>query len=386
MKICFLTLRTMWKNKWSYLLLVFELAICSVLFLIMSSNVQGIWSSRKVVNAFRGENMYYYAMYSYIDKSLEDIVSKDIFEKIQIAEIPSLWLTVNKDYGYSAYGYSDIVIRASDFDLADGIWFDAYHGEYIPAISADPALPTGSIIEVPEEKAVYKLEVIGSLSRNSYILNFSAGASSEDALGLDNFVSHPNKQLIIPYKGTQYQSVLEEFIDNESEFSYMIFVPDEHTAEQLKEQIRDYGSWSSLEMMEKNYKEDVRDQLLLNGIILIVFSILSIAGIIGFHGIQSALQEKQYIIYYLSGCTRRQCVVMEILKNAILLGVSFIIVMFLQTKMDIFEYDHKNFMLVDEKTIIIMFLFLFFICFMTSIGYIIKLSRKNLIAEYKIKA
>lgn len=385
MKICILSIRIIWKNKWSYLLLLFELVLVAVIFLSICSKLQGTISSWEVVNTFSGENMYYYSQNSYTDKSLQDILRKDTLEKLQIIDIPYIFFRDRKNRGFSALGYCDSIISVSQFKLSEGVWFHKYKGKNIPVISADSDYQTGDMIELKRNGKICKLEVIGCMDRNAYILNFH-GSSSFEMGHLDSLVSHPDVQLIVPYYSNKYLSVSEQYLDYcESSISKIVLIPDEDTAKQFIDQCREYGSISSIETMEKNYNNKLRDDFIVNGVVFIVFVILSIVGLVGFNGIQSAIYEKSYIIYYLLGCTHSQCVKIEVLKNILMLGISYIIVWVIREKSDIFAYSVRDLAVIDRKTIALTFLFLFLICFTTTIGYIKKLARKNLVAAYKQK-
>ena len=56
----------------------------------------------------------------------------------------------------------------------------------------------------------------------------------------------------------------------------------------LLKECHDYGAMTDVSVMKNNYDTDIKNDFIMNGTILVVFTILSITGLIGFNGIQSA--------------------------------------------------------------------------------------------------
>lgn len=383
-KFLILTLRNIWKYKWGYILLIFEIFLVSILFLSFGSKFQGVYESSAVRNAFNEKNMYYYFQYSYTRRDLCEILSPEVLHEIEIVEIPELLLTDNNK-SYLAYGYSDLIINACQYEMSKGIWFDEYTGNHIPVISLTSDIKIGEKIELGEgENRI--LEVVGYMDDSSYILNFHGGANNNHG-SLKHFVSHPSGQLIVPYNSQLYLSVDRKDIDfYDSGNARMVFIENKNVADEFLKQCHDYGAVSSVKVMKENYYIDQKYDFIVNGVVLLVFSALSITGLIGFHGVQNAIHERTYLIYYFLGGDSWYFVLMEVLKNFLVLFISFFCFLILYEKMDIFNYTASQLEVINLKTILAVFFFLSAICIGTSLWYIKKLIKKQWIYAYKLKA
>lgn len=386
LKFAILSGKDIWKHKWAYVLLIFQLILVEILLLSFGSRLQGVYESRKLCNAFNGENMYYYMQYQYTKDTLDNILSKEILDKIEIVEMPLMAISEENGTDYVACGYMDRLIEACEYDLTEGKWFSEYEGSNIPAISTDPDIHVGTSFSVGQGENSCVVEIIGYLDADSYVLNFHGGSGS--GLGsLHEFVSHPSFQLILPYQSQKWNSITEKATDymevcNQS----MLFVSDSDVVERLLEESHDYGAVTDINTMKHNYDTDIKNDFILNGTILLVFAILSITGLIGFHGIQSAKHERNYLIYYFLGGKNRDFVVIEILKNGVILAMSFGIFMFLYKKMDIFTYSQNELQRISWQAIVGVFLVISLICVTTSLWYIRRLAHTQWITAYKFKS
>lgn len=386
LKFAILSGKDIWKHKWAYVLLIFQLILVEILLLSFGSRLQGVYESRKLCNAFNGENMYYYTQYQYTKNTLDNILSKEILDKIEIVEMPLMAISEENGTDYVACGYMDRVIEACEYDLTEGKWFSEYEGSNIPAISTDPDIRVGTSFSVGRGENSCVVEIIGYLDADSYVLYFCGGSSSGLG-GLDQFVSHPSFQLILPYQSQKWNSITEKATDymevcNQS----MLFVSDSDVVERLLEESHDYGAVTDINTMKHNYDTDIKNDFILNGTILLVFAILSITGLIGFHGIQSAKHEREYLIYYFLGGKNRDFVVIEILKNGVVFVMSFGIFMFLFRKMDLFTYSQNELQRISWQAIVGVFLVISLICVTTSLWYIRRLAHTQWITAYKFKS
>ena len=106
-KLIILAEKDIWKHKWEYALLIFELVLVAILLLSFGSKLQGVYESSELCNAFNDQKMYYYTKYQYTKGSLEDYLSKDVFEKIETVKMPFMELTDTEN------NFSDILIRST---------------------------------------------------------------------------------------------------------------------------------------------------------------------------------------------------------------------------------------------------------------------------------
>ncbi len=385
-KLIILAGKDIWKHRWAYVVLSIELILVEILLLSFASKLQGAYESRKVCNAFNNQNMYYYTQYRYTNQSLKEILSKDVLDKVEITEMPLMAIADSKGKEYVACGYTDSLMEACQYDMTKGKWLSDYKGKNIPAISTDKDIPIGTYITVKNGGDMDKIEVIGYMNKNAYVINFHGG--SGNGMGsLEEFVSHPDFQLILPYQSKQKKSITEkQTVYTEMCKQKMVFVKNPSVTSKLLKECHDYGAMTDVSVMKDNYDTDIKNDFIMNGTILVVFTILSITGLIGFNGIQSAKQERSYLIYHLLGGRNRDFILIEILKNSLVVIMSFGVFALSYKKMGLFTYSANQLNRISWQTIAIVFLMITFICTITSLWYIRRLAHTNWINAYKLKS
>ena len=382
-KLSWLALKDMWKHKVAYIVLIVELILMEGLILSFGARWKGIHDSRQICQVFQGENVYYFNQYLFANKDLYEIVGKDMKEKIDIVQIPNMELSGSDGSLYTALGYDDNLLQRINIKLQEGIWLNEYEGNNIPAITTDKHLQIGQCITIAGQEKDRTIEIIGRISNNSYILNFCGGASNGDS-SLKDIISHPDMQLILPYDSRKLGSITEADVESfEISAGQVAILKDNSIKEEFAEKCKQYGALSDIRQMTDNYNEITKNESVLSGIISLVFIIISVVGLVGFNGVQSAKNEKKYLIYYFSGGSNRNFVFIEVLKNLAMTVIAYGIFYLLYRKTNLIQLDSMS--IVSRSLIAGIFLVLVAICTSTSLWYICRLEKSQWITAYKNK-
>lgn len=391
-RVLILTVRMINKDRWSYVLLIFELVLTSIIFLPFVGKLQAEMATKNIINVFNDRNACYFNPYEFFDvekNNIKKILQKDGCSDLEVGEISDISLEMSNGKELSAYGYNDTIIDFVRLSLSQGSWFEKQEkDDCIPIISIDPKLKMNDIVEFAgsDDTSKVKGKVIGVMSREEYVMTFNSSGNN-DFSKLSDFVSSPEADIIVPYQCKNYKSFTEKNIEEGSyQPGKILMTKKEKSLDKIIKICHQYGSISKINKMKENYQKDKRDFYISNGIVLAVFSLLSLAGIGGFNGIQSMLHERMFTIYYMLGLSKRRCMLMEGLRTFLLLIVSFgsVLILFYLLKFNrLFNADEYR---MNGITFSIVFLFLCLICFVSSVGYVEKLARKNLIEVYKKKA
>lgn len=382
-KLCALACKDMWKHKIAYGVLIFELVLVEILMLSFGAKWKGIADSREICNVFQNENMYYYMKYRFTTKELEEILSPNVKENIQTVEVPNMVLRSELTGEYTAYGYNDLMIKNTHCKMSEGVWFDKYKGKNIPVVAADPDLKVGQLLEIGKGNHKCIVEIIGKIDLNSYIFGFNGGASNHEG-SLENFITHPDVQLVVPFQTREIRTLEKKYIESyDAGTAQMFFLSDASLGKEFVKQCHEYGAVTDFNQMSENYNNKIRNEWFLNALVFVVFLVISIVGLIGFNGVQSAKNEKRYLIYYFSGGKSSDFVFIEIVKNILMVMAAIGVFVMIYVKSDFLQNDKLS--VVSNSTIAITFSVLTLICVITSVSYIQKIRRTQWINAYKNK-
>lgn len=391
-RVFILTVRMINKDRWSYVLLVFELVLTSIIFLPFIGKLQAEMATKDIVNVFNDCNACYFNPYEFFDVEKNDIkkmIQEEGCSNLELGEISDISLKTGDGERLIAYGYNDTIIDFVTLSLSQGSWFGKHEkGEYIPIISINSKLKMNEVIEFTnvDNTSKVKGKVIGVMNREEYVMTFNSGGSNDFAR-LSNFISAPEADIIVPYQCKNYISFSKKNIEEfRCQTGKILITKEKKSLDKIIKICHQYGSVSKISKMKENYQRDQRDFYITNGVVLAVFSLLSLAGIGGFNGIQSILHERLFTIYYMLGLSKKRCMMMEGLRTFLLLVVSFgsVLILFYLLKFNqVFNADEYR---INGITFGIVFLYLCLICLISSVGYVEKLARKNLIQVYKQKA
>lgn len=395
MKLLKLIGHLFWKNIKGYILLSIELIITSIVFLALIGKMQYGYDSKEIAYTFQDSNAFYFVPHMFFaekEKAIGDVLKKECDFEYQLGEVYNIIVSNETGEIITAYGYNDAIIDCVDLDIKKGTWFrdgiDTEIGkEYIPVISMDPQYTVGEIITISNDTSSVeeKAYVIGEIDKNSYVLTFITGAS-RDFAKLSDFISQSNAQLIIPVESSNYRTFNELNVANQSkQLGTIIIAKDDDIHNQIYEICNDYGSVSNISVMKENYRKDMNDFYITNGIVLLIFTLLTLVGIGGFNGIQSLLNERTYTIYYMLGLSRKKCMLIELMKTIFLIIINYVIIVILYFWKIQHFFDASSYK-ITWLTFVIIFIYLLSICLLTSVGYVYQLGKKNLIQVYKKKA
>lgn len=381
------------KNIGSLALLTLQAVITILILIGLIGKVQMVSSARNVTDAFQNQNAVYFTEFACYHGYLPDlsqlIAKRAETESVKVGEITDLLLKTEKGETVAAYGYNDAMIEAARIPLKDGVWFDrAQKSSLIPVIAVGRQYPVGSELSFlhPLHHTTVKAIVIGTIGEDTYIPTFNRSGTADIAT-LSFFVSTPQFPLIVPYHCSNITSFQKEIAtDTSVERGKIIITGSQPASEAVQNALKSYGSSVSVERMAVQYRQEIRDHLLTNGIVLLVFSVLSVAGIGGANGIQYILNEKRFIIYYMLGLTQKKCMLIEALRSFSLVVSSFLITIFLYWVTPIRDLYASDSFQINAFTFLLIFLFLLMIYACTSVAFFRKLGRKDLIQSYRQSA
>ncbi len=379
-KLILLSFKDVWRNKTAYLLFSFELVLVGIVAMTLFGKLAGTILSKDLCYAFEGKNMYYFAKYEYIQKDLSEIIDTDLLQNIEIISLPVYSISDGQEE-ISAYGYNDLLLSICQYKMTKGIWFDEYQGNHIPVISLDDHYRVGDRIPMKDNT---QMEVIGYMDQNAYLLNFHASSSDGEG-SLDQFVSHPDNQLIVPRQNKQFASIEHEMEVVGGAGNHMILLQNNSDRERLLKQCKQYGTVSSYSEMRQNYELTNQYDYTVNGIVLLIFILVSTTGIIGYHEIRLEMNRQRILVYQLNGAKTFCLLIMEVIKNLVLLIISYLLFYLVYRKLGLERILREGLALINFQTFVGTLLFLGLIILISSLGAYRRLLKMNWIAAYKRK-
>jgi len=386
-----LALNLMLKKFPMHIIMILQLTITILLLVMMIGRVQFVEDSAKTTQSFSGQNAFYFMRYQYIDSSfkIDDYLSQLGIASFSIGEIGNLALRDNDDQIIIAYGYNDTIINSCDFELSRGVWFTESSSDNVPVITIGNRYNVGDVINAStlSDNIGYTLEVIGKLEQNSYIITFDT-SSSRGASTVDQFISHPRNELIVPYSSSNYKSIDKtsnpNYIEIEKSLAEIIVFEDKYPIDYITNILSKYGHTTFITDMLSNYDALVNNELVIYTIVCLVFTALTLIGIGGNNGIQNMLNEHQYVIYYMLGASQKKCVWIEAIRSALLIVISLILALLLRFLFP--SLYPASSMRITALTWAIILIYLVFVFLVTSGIFLYRLGKKNLAATYKEQA
>ena len=201
-------------------------------------------------------------------------------------------------------------------------------------------------------------------------------------LALENFIlSTTNKEV-------------EYSINDEFDLSKVYNAPSERTGQIIiSDKVLDYsylyeifhtfGSIANIKSMADTYNKNNKSNLIISGVVLLVFSILTVTGIGGINGVQNRINRKYFVIWYMLGTKTRDCAFIELLRVLAISLFSFIIYICIYYFTPLRENMNISSVYIDGFTFFTAFLFIIILCSITSMDYVIKLGKGNIISAYK---
>lgn len=378
------------KNIKMYIILILQIVIINFVFIGLIGKLQFLSSSNALSKAFCDSNAFYFSPYMFIDENtcdMEKLLFDETDEKIEIGKIFNLALSFDNNISY-AYGYNQAILNFADINMKTGEWFDFnYNYKYLPVIGIGDEYSIGNIIEFenPDNGYKQKAQIIGTIDEKEYIIKFNKNGS-ESIASIGYFVSPPaeNYKFIFPYDCDDFISLNNLIPIKSMPFENQIIILSQKTnTDFVKNILKHYGTSVDIQQMNKNFKNENKDHFITNGIVFIVFFLLAIASIGGTNGIQSILNQKRFIIYYILGLTKIKCAFIEAMRSFFIIISSFsitILLYYLIPTSSIYSVDEFK---INVITFVYIFIFILILYCVTSVFYVIKLGNKNLIESYK---
>lgn len=373
------------------IILILQIAITVIIFIGFIGRVQYILSTKTVANTFSKSNALYYYPFSFTNSELtmEHIIQENDLKIQNIGEANYILVNCDEEL-LSVVGYNDTLIDFADLKLSSGRWFDEkIDRTTIPLISTTNDYSVNDKIIIKDRFGEsHDAIVIGNIDPDAYVLAFNKSAS-KSIISIDFFVSKPYSHFIAPYNSELFSSLSEQF-DMISELEMpkttlgkIIFYNKTDDIESIAKGLEKYGTIADIDQMIINYKKDVKFNLLINGIILAVFAILTATGIGGINGLQSRLDRRNYIIYYMLGMNQKQCALTELLRSFSIVTLGFICAIFLYLIPAIKEFLYSSEIIINTLNFLLAFIFILLTCCVVSLKYVVDLGKGSLIERYK---
>lgn len=373
------------------IILMIQIALTVMIFVGFIGRIQYIFSTKDIANTFSNSKALYYYPFSFTDseQKAEDIIQKKDLNVSMVGEAEYILVNCNDEL-LPIVGYNDTLSDYANLKLSSGRWFDEQmDGEIIPLISTTDKYLVNDRITVKDRLGKsFEAIVIGTIDKDGYVLAFNKSAS-RSVISIDFFVSKPYSYFIAPYNSEIYSSLSDQFdmlLEMEvprPTLGKIITYENNEDVKAIEKAFAKYGTTVDIDRMVENYRKDIRFNLLINGIILAVFAILTATGIGGINGIQSRLDRRNYIVYYILGMSRKQCAMTELIRSFSVVTLGFIVAVFLYLFKFVREFLYSSEMIINIRSFLSAFAFLLLICCFVSIKYVIDLGKGSLIERYK---
>ncbi|WP_288885048.1 hypothetical protein [uncultured Eubacterium sp.] len=381
------------KYKKYYIIIALQIFLSSILMLTMLCKLESVGEKVELTKLYNGKNMYYFSLPEFMtaDKDVEmDDVYRSIDEKYESGRITDLYVENSEDERktHCLTGFSDGLIRNIKLVLDDGKWFD-YSESYknIPAVAIDNKCKIGEKILLDKQKGIY-LEIIGRMSPNEYGMSFNISSNSGAASYDDLFTKAKNlKKFIVPYKSKYFKCLEDDDLDMKKQHNgEILFFSRDVSKKKIISTLEEYGTISNIDDLERNFKEENEQFLFTNGIVLIIFTLLTIAGIGGINCMINIRNQKDYVIYYIYGMSNKQLALMELGRIGFVLFISSVcmIALIKHTKIRDWVLSEGGNLTLSKYLVVLCFMILVFT--ITTIPFVYKLYKSNLIEMYKQKA
>lgn len=373
------------------IVLMIQIAVTILILLGFIGKIQYISSTSDIVNTFNSSNALYYAPFSFSpeDMTAERIIEENDLDVFEVGCVNHMLIDCN-DEMLLCLGYSDAIIDRSRIKVDSGKWFDEYESkDIIPIVALNDRYSINDriILEDFDEKE-HEAIVIGKVSSDDYVVEFNSGGS-ESVISVESFAVKPTAAFIIPYNSQKLPGVSDDF-DLKSSLGIprgfageLLFPGSKESYMTIEKAFSEYGTITDLDKMVSNNKRDIKFDLITNGVVLLVFTILTAAGIGGINGMQSRLDRRNYIIYYMMGMNKKQCAVVEMMRSFSIVFAGFVIALFLYNLSVIREMLYSADLLINRSTFAFSFIYIIFVSSLVSLKYVVDLGKGSLIDHYK---
>lgn len=377
MKLFFVAYNMAKQHKVGLFLLMGEIIISSLLLVGILGELIYLWKSADIANTFKNTRSYYFTPFTYYspDFELNKYLDDEECAIVNIGEVRDLFLELESGEDVNALVYNEHIMANINMEMESGNWIVAEDENLIKLVAIGNEYKVGDEVVFSNDIKGY---VIGTIREDSYLIRMMSSASNGNA-SLGAFISQAaGIDFIIQYH-EQYEWIENESIRNNSS---IIEIIDETKEKEIVEKVERYGDISSIDDMEINFKKNNREYFIVNGILLFVFSFLTIVGIGGTNGIWYIKNQKNYTIYYMLGLSNQKCRILEAINSFFVIGVAYSLFLIL------YELFFKDYLLLQAsmwKTWILFILFIYYMIIysLTSIVFIRKAGTSDIMDLYK---
>ena len=373
------------------IVLMIQIAVTILIFLGFIGKLQYISSKSGIAETFNSSKALYYTPFSFTsqDISAEKIIKDNSLNDLEIGCVNHMVIKSN-DNLYLCLGYNDAIIERCNLKLSSGKWFNEYDNTgTIPIISLNNSFSLNDTITLEDNnEKKYEAVVIGSISPDDYVIEFNH-SGSKNVVSIEFFAQKSQAAFIVPYNSKKLPTVTDDFdhkhlIDDSPGFvGELLFCKEKSDNVTIEKAFSEYGEITDIDQMIENYKRDVKFDFISNGIILFVFTLLTAAGIGGINGMQSRLDRRNYIIYYMLGANKKECAAIEFLRMFSIATTGFFIAIFLYNISSIRNLLYSSEIMINISTFCLSFIYIIFIFCIVSMKYVIDLGKGSLIDHYK---
>lgn len=377
------------------IILVIQLLLCMALLFTLICEIQFNLLANKIFNYTSINNAYYlYHFDQYLTENETSMkISNKVLDKLNsIEEITDIgdmkyyacnYKSKNINDNTNCYIYNKVLIDNMKCLLKEGIWFTEYDSnsteKVIPLIACENmGVNLNDIIDINfpgrgrdiSERKTYKGVVIGILNELNYLYDFGSGGTQ---IGLDSLIKKKNKIFILP----EYYLDKSDIKDASDSLGRMLFVSNKSLDVKKKLTDLSIGIVKDTKDMSIVTAKEYKRLLFINGLVLIVFSLITMAGIGGNNGLQRLTNEKNFSIYYMTGLSWRNCIHIELWRTIIIIGVPYIIFIFLYLTNNLGQFYKPEVSVVNIYTFIAIFLYITLIYITTSLSSVLSLAKSN---------
>lgn len=326
MRLIIIAFRLIMKKKLGVSLLIFQMIITAIILITLLGKIHHIYESYNIIDIFSKKDAYYFNLHSFYEPEkfdLKAILQKKAKISFDIGKIVELSVSTNGSGVIPAIGYNDELLKSVSINMESGKWFDLNKSyNEIPIIAIGERYKTGQIVYLSKSKI--KALVIGTIGKGSF-LPAANGFSSSGLSDIENLVSNVRYDFIIPYDCKKIPSINLKSVEYGYLQNFFLIMDKDNYIKNnnIDKYLSEYGQISSIEIMKENYFNRLQDFFTENGLVFLIFSITTIVGIGGINIISSLENEIRYVVYYVYGMTKKQYLLIEIIRAGFQLVLGF---------------------------------------------------------------
>lgn len=382
MDTLYLAFGLLWKRKLTNLTIILQVVFSVLALATLFDTLAGLRDNIGAINEIPVENAYVMTPFGYYDA---DTVFRAVSSMEEVESIGrAKWLNaVVSNTSCFVAGYSPSLTARYTPSLERGGWFSGdglVENDIMQAVvSKELRLNIGERTEFEIDGATHRIQVIGILREPAQYYLPTSGAGAEYFSSDMVIKQHPvvllqqNDRFPIDYDlwHTAKSEVLLVFLRQNANMSQ----------QEVGGRMGRYGELTPMSSLISLYNRNSSEMLRASILLFILFLLLAVAGITSGNMIQHMRLSKQLTIYYLLGLSWKKNVVIEAIRAAVLLALSFVSVNLLMDEKFIalrHTTPSRHKMLLGIAFGYLLFMFLVF-----GFGNMIRLNRKDLSARIK---